>query len=265
MATNAPTGVDASAPFKQNQQMMRDTENYLRAMGQLKLKMGHAWDYEINDFQSAGPEDQAFYNLMPPASPKRTRDEVAAVASNWAERFRSDDGIKIGTDLAKVQDVISTCAENAKSGDFGDCKPGQDPTKLPEYLAGQGAIDDYLQHGRVVKMRAYVINKGAPQGYAGAKAACQNDNGYVDRLPSEDDARRLAPLVSGFGGGDSKSVWLGDTASCKFSASGMPYYTNPNDGRSDDTGCDGWSIWSGGSRPVICVPEMGPVGKRDDL
>ncbi|MFO0737928.1 MAG: hypothetical protein U0270_18695 [Labilithrix sp.] len=265
MATNAPSGVDSSLAFKSNQNMMRDTETYLRAFGQLKLKMEHAWKYEIQDFQEAGADSQAYYNLMPPAAPRRSTEEVAQVASAWASRFRSDDGIKIGTDLNRIQNAISTCAESAKSGDFTDCLPGTDPTTLPEYKAGLNAIDEYLKTGRVVRMRAFVVENGKEMTYAAAQEACKNVNGVVDRLPSSDEARRLAPLVSGYGG-TQKSTWIADTATCKYSQSGLAFYANPNDNRDRDVvGCDGWSIFSGGSRAVICVQQTGPVGKRDDL
>lgn len=266
MATNAPNGVDSSAAFKQNQKMMHDTEAYLRAFGQLKLKMEHAWKYEIQDFQESGGEAQAYFNLMPPAAPKRSTEEVAKVASAWASRFRSDDGIQIGTDLNKVQDAISTCAENAKSGDFADCKPGTDPTTLSEYRAAQGAIDEYLKTGRIVRLRAWVIENGKEMSYDAAKKACADVNGLVDRLPTEDEARRLAPMIAGFGGGAQKSTWIADTSSCHYDQSGMAFYSNPGDPtRSDSAGCDRWTYFSGGSRATICVQQSGPVGKRDDL
>jgi hypothetical protein len=247
--------------------MLHDTEEYLRAFGQLKLKMEHAWAYEIQDFQEAGTETQAFYNLMKPAEPKRTTEEVAEVASKWAERFRSDDGIKIGTDLAKVQDAISTCAENAKSGDFTDCKPGTDPTTLPAYQAGRRAIDEYLQTGRVVRMRAWVIDDGEEKSYAAGQEACKSVNGFVDRLPTAEEARRLAPLVAGYGGGTKKSVWIADTGTCKFENDGMSYYANATDGgKGETTGCDQWALFGPTyARATICVQQSGPVGKRDDL
>ena len=268
MASNAPNGVDSSSAFKTNQKLMRDTEAYLRAFGQLKLKMEHAWKYEIEDFQEAGTEAQAYYNLMPPAEPKRTISEVAKVATTWADRFRSDDGIKIGTDLNKVQNAISTCAENAKSGDFADCQPGVDPTTLPEYQAGQRAIDEYLQTGRIVRMRAWVIDNGQEMSYASALEKCKNVNGFVDRLPSADEARRIAPLIAGYGGGEQKSAWIADTASCRYSDNNMSYYSNPIDGSKGGatTGCDHWSLFSGGfARATVCVQQSGPIGKRDDL
>lgn len=267
MASNAPNGIETSMPFKQNQQLMHNTEQYLRSFGQMKLKMEHAWAYEIDDFQEASTEAQAYYNLAAPAEPKRSTDEVAAVASTWAARFRSDDGIKIGTDLEKVQDMISTCAEGAKSGDFSDCKPGVDPKTLPEYLAAQGAIDEYLKTGRVVRMRAWVIENGAEKSYAAAQEACKNVNGFVDRLPTADEARRIAPLVAGFGGGTQKSAWIADTSSCKFANNGMSYYANPvQDAKGDQTGCDQWKLFGPSyARATICVQQSGPIGKRDDL
>jgi hypothetical protein len=267
MASNAPSGVDSSSAFKKNQNMMRDTETYLRAFGQLKLKMEHAWKYEIQDFQEAGTEAQAYYHLMPPAAPKRTTEEVARVATAWAERFRSDDGIKIGTDLNRVQNAISSCAENAKSGDFADCQPGVDPTTLPEYEAGRKAIDEYLQTGRIVHMRAWVIDNGQEMSYAAALEKCKSVNGWVDRLPSADEARRLAPLIAGYGGGAQKSAWIADSPSCRYADNNMSYYSNPLDAaKGDTTGCDHWSLFSGGfARAAVCVQQSGPVGKRDDL
>lgn len=267
MAGNAPNGIETSMPFKQNQTLLRNTEQYLRSFGQMKLKMEHAWAYEINDFQEAGTEAQAYYNLMAPAEPKRTTDEVAAVATTWAARFRSDDGIKIGSDLEKVQDMISTCAEGAKSGDFSDCKPGVDPKTLPEYLAAQGAIDEYMKTGRVVRMRAWVIDNGEEKSYAAAQEACKNVNGFVDRLPTADEARRIAPLVAGFGGGTQKSTWIADTGTCKFANDGMSFYANPvQDKKTDQTGCDQWHLFGPSyARATICVQQSGPIGKRDDL
>lgn len=265
MSANAPNGVETSTPFKENQRLMRDTENYLRAFGQLKLKMEHAWRYEISDFQQADNESQPRYNLAPPAAPKRKVEDVAAVASKWASRFRSDDGIMLGSDLGAVQDAISLCAENAKSGDFSDCKSGTRPNTLPEYLAGQAAIDEYLKTGRVIKMRAYVIETGTEKTYEQAQEACKSVNGFVDRLPTAEEARLFSPLVGGLGGGAQKSVWLADTATCKYANNGMAFYSNPVDGRADSFGCDAWSMWSSKYRAVVCVPHTGPVGKRDDL
>ncbi|MBX3232687.1 MAG: hypothetical protein KIT84_44075 [Labilithrix sp.] len=265
MAANAPVGVDASAPFKQNQKMMRDTESYLRAFGQQKLKMERAWRYEISDFQQAAGENQAYYNVAPPGEPKRRVEDVAAVASKWAARFRSDDGIMLGTDLAAVEDMISTCAENAKSGDFTDCKPGTNPATLPEYLAAQAAIDEYLHTGRVLRMRAFVIDNGAGKTYARAQAACANNGGFVNRLATLEEARLLGPLVAGLGGGTQKSTWVADTSSCRYANSGLSYYENAP-GRADGAGCDAWDWFGGGpSRAVICVQQSGPVGRRDDL
>ena len=65
--------------------------------------MEHAWRYEISEFQQAGNESQPRYNVAPPSAPKRRLEDVAAVATTWAGRFRSDDGIMLGSDLAKLR------------------------------------------------------------------------------------------------------------------------------------------------------------------
>lgn len=265
MATNAPSGVETSAPFKQNAQMMQQTENYLRAFGQIKLQMSDAWSWEISDFQNAGSETQQFYNVAPPGKALRNVIDVGAVASQWAARFRSDDGINIGTDMQKIQQAISTCAESAKGGDFSDCQPGVDPTTIQAYREGQAAIQQYIASGRVIKLRVYVMNNGGEMSYSSAQSACAQNGAYVDRLPTADEAKLLAPLVGGFGGGTQKSIWTADTPSCKYAASGMSFYANPIDGTDDSQGCDSYGFFSPGSRSVICVNQTGPVGKRTDL
>jgi hypothetical protein len=264
VADNAPVGVETSAPFRENQQMLRGTEKFLRAFGQLKLKMEHAYRYEISAFQEAGPEAQGSYNLMAPAPPARLSAELRPIASLWAERFRPDDGLNLGTETAKLQEAISVCVENAKLGDFADCHPGTDPVTLPAHAEGVRSVADYLASGRIVRMRAFVIENGAPSSRSAGLSACANVDGLVNRLPTAEEAERVAPLVAGYGGGANKSIWISDTNTCRNEERGLAFFSNPLAGPTS-TGCDRWTVFNAGSRSMLCVPQSGPVGKRDDL
>ncbi len=263
-ADNAPFGIETSEAFRANYENLRHTEAFIREMSQLKLKMEHAYRYEIAEFQNAGPEAQAQYNLMAPAAPKRFADELRPIAATWAERFRADDGLNIGSETVKIRDAMATCLKMAQIGDFSECKPGTDPRTLPAYVAGMNAVNEYIATGRIVKMRAFVIDNGIERPYQTAMMRCANVDGWVDRLPTADEAARLAPFIAGHAGGRNKSIWTADTASCRFASSQMSYYSNPLEG-APGRGCDTWSFFSPGSRATVCVPQSGPVGKRDDL
>jgi len=263
-ATNAPTGLDMSEPFKKNHELLRRTEKFLRSFGQLRLKMEHAYRYEIRPFQEAGPEMQAAFNLMGPAAPKRFSSELRPIASLWADRFRTDDGLNVGTETAKIQEMISRCVDNAKLGDFSDCQPGKDPLSLPEYQEGARAISEYLDTGRIVKMRAFVLDAATERSHAYARGACQNVDGWENRLPTADEAARIAPLVAGWGGGATKSIWTAATETCSDTNGGMPFFENPLE-RDSSYGCDASGFFNFGARAVVCVAQSGPVGKRDDL
>ena len=263
-AINAPTGIEMSAPFRENHELLRHTEKFLRSFGQLRLKMEHAYRYEIQPFQEAGPESQGGYNLMPPAEPKRFSAELRPIASMWADRFRTDDGLNIGSETAKVQETISRCVDNAKLGDFSDCQPGVDPVTLPAYQEGARAIAEYLDTGRIVKMRAFVVADGAARSYPQRDTACRDVDGWVNRLPTADEAARIAPLVASTGGGAAKSIWTDATPSCSPDLGGLPYFENPLEGESS-YGCVSWNPFSYSKRAIVCVPQSGPVGKRDDL
>ncbi|MDF2693345.1 MAG: hypothetical protein K0S65_1728, partial [Labilithrix sp.] len=262
-AVNAPTGIDLSAPFKQNQELLRATETFLRSVGQLRLKMEHAYRYEIAAFQEASPDSQAGFNLMPPAPPKRYSFELRPIASQWAERFRTDDGLNIGTETAKVQQAISRCVDNAKLGDFSDCQPAVDPLTLPVHQEGSRALAEYLATARIVRMRGFVMKNAGEQSYALAEPTC-NADAFASRLPTAEEAIFLAPLVAGAGGGMRKSIWTAATDSCSSATGGMPYYENPLTGVSKQ-GCDAWGFFAQGARAIVCVPQSGPIGKREDL
>jgi len=264
-AVNAPAGVELSAQFRKNHELLRGTEKFLRAFGQLRMKMGRAYDYEIRAFQDAAPEAQASFNLMAPAAPKRFAEELRPIASQWADRFRtSESSPNAGTETAKVEEMISNCLDNAKLGDFSDCHPGVDPTTLQEHEELSRAIREYVGTGRIVKMRAFVMANGKEQTYGAGKASCQDVNGAPHRLPTAEEAALIAPLVAGHGGGTGNSVWISATETCSEERSGMPFFSNALRGEAG-TGCDAWSFFSRGSRNTICVPQSGPVGKRDDL
>jgi hypothetical protein len=261
-ADNAPPGVETTPAFRTNYDKLRETEKFVRDMSQLKLKMEHAYRYEIAEFQKAGPEAQSAYNLVEPAPPKRFASELRPIAAMWAERFRDDDGLNIGRDTVKVRDAMATCVKLAQVGDFSAC--GSDARSLPVYVEGMKAVDEYLTTGRIVKLRTFVIDTGAERGYEQAKGRCANIDGWVDRLPTAEEAARLAPFIAGYAGGSKKSIWTADTASCRFSSSQMSFYSNPLEG-TPGQGCDRWSLFSAGSRATVCVPQSGPVGKRDEL
>jgi hypothetical protein len=162
--------------------------------------------------------------------------------------------------------LIDVCVDGAKNGDFSDCRTSTDPTTRPEYKEGERAVASYLASGRIVKMRTFVIGTGAEVSYASALESCKNIDGRVNRLPTEEEAARLAPFVAGYAGGKKKSIWIADTPSCKFAASAMPFYQNPLDAtRASTTSCEPWSLFTIGARSVVCVPQSGPIGKRDDL
>jgi hypothetical protein len=263
-ADNAPD--EAPDSLQKIDDKFRKTEAFLRAFGALRVRMNHAYKDEVADFQTAGPEEQASFNLMPPAAPKRSSAELLPIASQWAQRFRGGDGGDAGTDLAKIDDVMERCLENAKNGAFSDCHPSDVPTTLPEYKAATSAIDEYLQTARIVRMRMYIQDVGATAAYESALSKCSKVDGkWVDRLPSASEAALIAPAVAGFGGGSNKSIWTADTAACTFKNSGMSFYSNPIDGTDASTGCDAWGLFSKGARSVICVPQSGPLGKRPDL
>lgn len=213
-ADNAPAAVDTSGAFRKNQQQLQKTESFLRAFGQLKLQMEHAYRYEIADFLGAGPEAQASYNLVPPAAPKRFSSELGPIAQAWAARFRDDDGVNVGTDVHAITQVFDECTDSAKNGDFSACHLDVDPTTLREHAAGRAAIDEYMKTARILKLRFYVMQTGAPSSYKSALAECKNHDGWVDRLPTDDEARRLAPVVAGYGGGSDKTIWTADKANC---------------------------------------------------
>ncbi len=263
-AANAPTGVDTSAPFRRNHELLRATEKFLRTFGQLRMQMEHAYRYEIRPFQEAGLEAQASFNLMPPAAPKRFSSELRPIASLWAERFRTDDGLDVGTETAKVQEVISRCVDNAKLGDFSDCHPGVDPLRLPAHAAGMKAVSEYLSTGRIVKMRAFVVRDGAETTHDSGRDACRDMNGWENRLPTADEAAWIAPLVAA-AGGTTSSIWTAGTSTCSDTNGGMPFFENRLEGGETKLGCDTWSFFARGARSTICVPQSGPVGKRDDL
>lgn len=263
-AMNAPPLVESTAPFTKNLEMLRQTERFLRTLTQLKLKMEHAYRYEIQRFQEAGTEEQVMFNLMPPAQPKRFASELRPIATEWAARFRVDDGLNVGRDLLRVQEAIDACLENAKIGDFAACQPFGDPTSIPAYTLGDAALREYEQSGRIVKLRAFVIDQSDELAYAKARERCANDNGWADRLPTAEEAQRLAPLVAAYGGGAQKSVWTADSQRCIYDQSGLSYFANPLEGASEQ-GCDRWTAFSNKLRSVVCVPQSGPIGMRDDL
>lgn len=262
-ASNAPSALDTSPAFKKHQEMHRRTETFLRAFGQLGLKMDHAYRYEIRPFLDAGPESQATYNLMPPAAPKRYSSELRPVAALWADRFQADDGLDVGTETLAMHEAIAKCVENAKLGDFSDCHPSVDPLTLPVYRKASAVIDEYVASGRIVKLRQLVMESGAEQSYKSARAMCADVGGWVNRLPTAEEAARLAPLVAGWGGGQTKSVWTDQTSACAGDDA-MPSFSNPLEGESS-TCCERSGFFSRGARSVVCVPQSGPVGKRDEL
>jgi hypothetical protein len=260
----AAAGMDTTGPFKASQDGLRKAERFLRKLGEARVRLDHAYRYEVKDFLEAGPEAQANYNVMPPAEPKRYSSELRPIAEAWAARLRSDDAVSSGTDVEVVDEAMAACSNEAKSGVFDACALDAEPTAHPAYRRAAEALGEYARSGRIVKLRQFVIGAGKTSSYRAALDTCADVDGWRDRLPTPDEAARLAPLVAGYGGGDAKTIWTADAPGCAWSASGMPFFRNPLQGQTS-SGCDRWSPLNGGARPVICVPQSGPIGKREPL
>ncbi|MFO0666617.1 MAG: hypothetical protein U0174_21860 [Polyangiaceae bacterium] len=265
IATNARE--QFGAVFAKQQETLRKAETYIRTLSQLKHRMDRAYIDDISTFLGETDEGRAGYNLLPPALPVRFTSELGPIASAWASHFRPDDEDGVGTDIQLVSNAIARCVDSAKEGNYSNCGQTTSATSLSEYQLALASLKVYGATGRIGKLRFYVMKRGANQGYPAAYAACKDNSGWTDRLPTPDEAMRLAPLVASYGGGTDKTIWTGDAPSCAATRNeGLPTYSNPLDGRVNPSfGCKSMNGILSHREAVVCVPQSGPVGVRPEL
>ena len=185
-----------------------------------------------------------YLQVLPPATPKVSGNQVREVTKLWASRLGPD-----GTVRQPIRDAAKACFES--SVDLQPCAGADSLPNSPAAKAVDAELAHYNSEGRVMPIRyTTIISAGIDE--QGSRSRCPEGS----PRPSEAQAAFIAPLI-GASGLYGNTTWTHPTGKCGDNWDG--YYA---DGTSAHHVClvDGWI--TDDMAGVICVPYTGAMWKN---
>jgi hypothetical protein len=174
------TGTDPLEVIGDRHQQVMD---FISAYSSLKERMEAVYRAELEPFLSSQEEVQALYNVAPPGKPLRTREELVALANQWAKRLRpAGHESGTGTDIIRIEKLIRECWNKAAKDFAHSCWNGENPRKASDWIALDQLLKTWRDTARLVRLRVAV----AARAVAGPDAA-----GACRELNSEENAYEL--------------------------------------------------------------------------
>lgn len=265
-ADNAPAG--ASEALQKMRTNLTLVERVMRDYGELLFRMEGAYRDEIDPFLLAPEARRAFYNVAPPAAPQHSPAELFRIGNEWRQKFYPQIGDPVGWEVQAVMEQMQNCWNRASESVSETCvPPGADNAVEAEaFKHGLAELELYRDTARILELRVSIADSLLT--HAEAEQYCNDlasPDGVRYRLPTPDEATRLAPLV-GWGPiplstenpYEMSMMTVDGRCSEDPSMPGAFFYAPPN--AEPETWCAGPTR----RMAAVCVPRSGPVPQLPD-
>lgn len=254
---------------------VQDNEDFLRSLGGLKERMNKVYYSEIRPFAESRGTDKALYNLQPEAEPAQSVDELVDIADEWANEFLppSTDGTSslLGVSYQVVEKDWKDCFQATSDDQLFACGPGDVNVLINSinYQMIEAKLLQYHDQGRIVPL-GYWASNDALVNFNAAKSVCAEESNFgsrsnpiAGRLPTKDEALRLAPLVASgpldWSDADiSHAIWYSSSLS-DGCGDGMMSIMLAAPGEDPTFVCAEEGTVLGDEVLPVCVPQSGPA------
>ncbi|MEZ4446726.1 MAG: hypothetical protein R3B72_47045 [Polyangiaceae bacterium] len=274
-------------PFAVIKERVSTHRQFIRTWSELDVRMDSIYNDEVRPFLDAPSKYKALFNIAPPGTPRRTPDEVYAVASDLEGMLDPPLGGVMGTLRRKIHDRIVACADTINVDITASCTANDSAvgseaaigelqvTETKAYHDVLRFFDDYHQGMRILPLHA-AVGKWAVD-YDDAQDHCdriaEDLNGelgeigthepVIYRLALGNEVRSVAPVLShgniSWSDADiTHATWYTPIDGLKPCGKDFPYFKNEPGNGVASLGCSVNDFWDDVLVPV-CVPASGPV------
>lgn len=261
------THAGSGNPFIEVKERLLLVERYVRDWAELEERMAVAYQNEIKPFLDAPSNLKASYQVAAPAAARNTPTDVLAVANEWMDQFFPQTGPQIGWVMEKAVEAQADCWTKAASDFDYSCMPGDTPAdESAAWRDVLAEVNAYAGQGRVLPLQ---YKAAAAVSGDDSEQACRDltTSQIAYRLPTRDEAQRLAPLVAygnlSWPGSGANEIWFDaepGTNGCNDSSFPYPFFEH-EPGLAPVIKCAESETLGFGGRSVLalCVPSSGPM------